>query len=597
MVAPGQGVHGICIAHNAPHAEQWLLHHRRREDVVPINPRFRWRLLGSLVTVLVGLVSAPIAQQLPATNHFQYFGYFGSDGRDGDYTTVVRPYTNTYVADPCGYDTFTYPCPAQDQLAISLQKAISNGQYIYLLLGNHDDNVVNLTLDAARPFWEHVTLVEGSHEPSGDEKTETGMQVRIDHLKNLIAAKGLPSKPMGALVGLDDATTITGVFATSLNFVSVEAYAAPPGATGDADGVQTTLAAAKAHIPVGKNILFVTMAYNRNGAYTNIAELVKLQDSPYVRAFNDSRVVGILMFSYGRPGGTNSFPELKLRHVRQNEGLAKSFTGDYQADLIWRDSVTGNNVYWLMNGRNFVTNGNLWSVADVNWEMRAVGDFDGNNQPDLIWQNKSNGQVAAWLYASGLSVIGSPTFATETDTNWKIVGAGDMDRDGQTDLVWRNPATGALRIWHMKWDVATQALSKRDSVTIGVVGPTAASLWEVAGVADMNGDTYPDLIWRQYASPFSLAAWFLTDATVIATPYMTPATNVDPAWRIVAVADIGDDNGVRDGHPDLVWQRDGSNDIAVWYMGGSDGLTALQTVFMNPDHIDPSSTYRIVGAR
>jgi hypothetical protein len=43
-----------------------------------------------------------------------------------------------------------------------------------------------------------------------------------------------------------------------------------------------------------------------------------------------------------------------------------------------------------------------------------------------------------------------------------------------------------------------------------------------------------------------------------------------PGWRISGVADLDGD-----GHPDLIWQQDGTNVPAVWYMGGADGSSLL----------------------
>ena len=31
----------------------------------------------------------------------------------------------------------------------------------------------------------------------------------------------------------------------------------------------------------------------------------------------------------------------------------------------------------------------------------------------------------------------------------------------------------------------------------------------------------------------------------------------------------------RNGHPDLIWQQDGTNIPSIWYMGGADGSTII----------------------
>ena len=36
---------------------------------------------------------------------------------------------------------------------------------------------------------------------------------------------------------------------------------------------------------------------------------------------------------------------------------------------------------------------------------------------------------------------------TVGDQNWKIVGTGDFDGDGKSDIFWRNTSTGENAIW------------------------------------------------------------------------------------------------------------------------------------------------------
>ena len=57
-------------------------------------------------------------------------------------------------------------------------------------------------------------------------------------------------------------------------------------------------------------------------------------------------------------------------------------------------------------------------------------------------------------------------------------------------------------------------------------------------------------------------------------------------WRVVGVGDL---NG--DGHPDLIWQQDGTNVTSVWYMGGADGSTFLSNKVLS----DSIPGWRICG--
>ena len=85
------------------------------------------------------------------------------------------------------------------------------------------------------------------------------------------------------------------------------------------------------------------------------------------------------------------------------------------------------------------------------------------------------------------------------DSAGRVVGAGDFNKDGRTDLVWHNQATGYLSIWLMDG----VRLSNGVWVTPDRVTDTN---WKIRGVADVNGDGMPDLIWQHAANGATVAA-------------------------------------------------------------------------------------------
>jgi hypothetical protein len=265
------------------------------------------------------------------------------------------------------------------------------------------------------------------------------------------------------------------------------------------------------------------------------------------------------------------------------------FDGDGWPDILWRHRNSGRNALWLMDGVNTksaipLTPDAAATVSETDWEIRATADFNGDMQPDLVWQHKSNGRLAVW-FMSGSSLLSGRGFDTlsgmsaETDLDWKIVGAGDLNRDSQPDLLWRHQTSGALRVWHMS------GVEQWDSVDLSP--PVTDVKWEINGVADLNGDGWLDLVWRHYTNG-GVAAWFLIDTTLVQAARLTPATSADLDWHIVGAGDMN-----RDGHSDLLWQHYMDGRIGVWYMNGVELLAAA----LLPGNVAADVDWRIVGVK
>jgi hypothetical protein len=68
--------------------------------------------------------------------------------------------------------------------------------------------------------------------------------------------------------------------------------------------------------------------------------------------------------------------------------------------------------------------------------------------------------------------------------NFTLYGAGDIDGDGKTDLIWTNPQTHQMMWWLMN---GTQVVSQRTRS----FGPNES----MAGIADYDGDGRADILW------------------------------------------------------------------------------------------------------
>ena len=195
------------------------------------------------------------------------------------------------------------------------------------------------------------------------------------------------------------------------------------------------------------------------------------------------------------------------------------FNGDGQIDILWRNSVTGQNAVWFMNGVAGTGYTYLPPVIDLNWKIVGTGDFNGDGRIDILWRNSSTGQNAVW-FMNGVTYVSYAYLPGVTDLNWQIVGTGDFNSDGQIDILWRNYLTGQNAAWGMNGTMETS------NAYLPAITDTN---WRIMGTGDFNGDGKVDIIWRNSLNGQN-AIWYMNGITNMGYDYLPPVT--DSLWRI-----------------------------------------------------------------
>ena len=128
---------------------------------------------------------------------------------------------------------------------------------------------------------------------------------------------------------------------------------------------------------------------------------------------------------------------------------AHDFNNDGHPDILWQHQATGSLSAWLMNGTSLASLATVTPgvVSDTNWKIVGIGDFNNDGQPDILWQHQTTGSLSAWLMnGTSLASLATVTPGVVSDTNWKIVGIGDFNNDGQPDILWQHQTTGSLSV-------------------------------------------------------------------------------------------------------------------------------------------------------
>lgn len=257
------------------------------------------------------------------------------------------------------------------------------------------------------------------------------------------------------------------------------------------------------------------------------------------------------------------------------------FNNDGIPDIFWRNVGNGANLLWLMASADEVASVvALPGVGGEEWRVTAVGDINFDNKPDLIWRNSITGDNVAWLM-DGATLAGSIALPG-AGVEWHIIGMADANNDQVNDLYWFNSDTGDVAVWLL------DGTPSDDSVVVGAISLPNESdaAWSPKGVDDVDHNGSPDIIWRNTTNGAN-QIWFMS-GTIRTNTTQLPAVS-DQAWDIAKVSDMNDDQ-----IPDLVWHNNSTGDSTIWLLTpqGTDyygGALFLPTVSDTSWHIQENA--------
>src|SRR5437667_106263 len=206
------------------------------------------------------------------------------------------------------------------------------------------------------------------------------------------------------------------------------------------------------------------------------------------------------------------------------------FDGDCKSDVLWRNSATGEDYVWLMNGLTIAAGGYLRTVGDPAWQVKGIGDFDGDGKADILWRNSSTGQN--YIYAmNGLTIASEGYLRTVADLAWQVKGIGDFNGDHKADILWRNSSTGENYLYVMNGlSIASE----------GYLRTVADQAWQVKGIGDFDGDGKADILWRNTVTGEDYA-YFMNGSAIASEGFLNTAA--DLYWMPRSATTLADVTG------------------------------------------------------
>jgi chitodextrinase len=224
-------------------------------------------------------------------------------------------------------------------------------------------------------------------------------------------------------------------------------------------------------------------------------------------------------------------------------GLSAGTTYSYRVSAY---DAAGNNSAWTATPVSVRTTGS-----------RVIGsEFNSDRKSDILWRDGATGANRIWLM-NGTTLSADVPTNTLSDLNYGVAGTGDFNGDGKSDILWHNRATGENAIWLMNGTALSGG-----AVFVTITDPN----WSVAGVGDFNADGKSDIVWRNSATGQNMI--YLMNGVTISSA-ATLATLAAPDWSI---AGVGDFDG--DGKSDILWRNGSTGENAIWFMNGTASASA-----------------------
>jgi len=176
-------------------------------------------------------------------------------------------------------------------------------------------------------------------------------------------------------------------------------------------------------------------------------------------------------------------------------------------------------------------------------------DYSGDGRSDLLVRDPASGALELWTLQE--TQVVRRAALPHLPYPWYLESGGDFDGDGTADLIWRNKDSGKLSLW----------LVREGAVVAGgaldVPGVKISRSWKVSGSGDFDGDGRDDIVLAHPIKGF-VEILLMDGAQVVSRVSRSAPT---PEWRVAATADTDGDR-----RAEIVWAHQKTRAVALEWL-------------------------------
>lgn len=197
----------------------------------------------------------------------------------------------------------------------------------------------------------------------------------------------------------------------------------------------------------------------------------------------------------------------------------------------------------------------LLGPAEDGWRLPPAGDFNRDGMGDLLWRDHTTNRFSVVLMNGTRVLEQGPMIQGPPGEDWVLLsGFSDRNFDGLPDILWYNWTTHRVTVWLMAGLTPFERGPE--------LPPPSEHAYAIA-TGDMNRDGMSDLVWYDPTTRL-MTVWLMQGTQPFERSAEIPGPP-DDGWYPAFATDLD-----RDGMGDVLWHNPDSGRMAVWLMAGTE---------------------------